>query len=169
MDLLDQAAFRQFVNTVGVIIAQSGGQWAAMSAEWCTPVSISPRLVGVYVGDTRFTWTVVQSADAFGLSLLAENQAALSKQLGNLSGHNVDKRPWWWEQSVAGRALDVRLIDGAHAWYECRIQDILTVGDHRLVVGAPVATQAFLDRPPLLYRGGRYHQLGLRLEKPSDA
>lgn len=164
--LLDHRAFRQFVNTVGVMVAQAEGRWAAMSAEWCTPVSIEPRLLGVYVGDSRYTWSVVERADSFGLSLLSEHQAALSKQLGNLSGHDVDKRPWWWGDSEPGEALPVRLLQGAHTWYECRIVDRVAVGDHRLVVGAPVAARVFDERRPLLYRGGRYHQLGAVLEKP---
>lgn len=167
--LLDHTAFRQFVNTVGVVVAEADGQWAAMSAEWCTPVSIEPRLLGVYVGDSRFTWSVVERADSFGLSLLAEPQAALSKQLGNVSGRDVDKRPWWWADSEPGEALPVRLIGGACSWYECRIVDRITVGDHRLVVGAPVAARVFADRRPLVYRGGRYHQLGPVLEKPGPS
>ncbi|MDA8200019.1 MAG: flavin reductase family protein [Thermaerobacter sp.] len=164
--LLDRAAFRQFVNTVGVLVAAADGQWAAMSAEWCTPVSIEPRLLGVYVGDTRFTWSVVEHADSFGLSLLSEAQAALSKQLGNVSGRDVDKRPWWWAQSEPGQTLPVRLIGGAASWYECRIVDRIQVGDHWLVVGEPMAARVFADRRPLVYRGGRYHQLGPVLEKP---
>jgi len=166
--LLDAAAFRQFVNTVGVITVGTDGAWNAMSAEWCTPVSIEPRLLGVYVGDSRYTWTLLQQATCFGLSLLAEDQAGWSKQLGNLSGHTVDKRPWWWEDSEPGTVLPVRLLRGAHTWYECRIVEVVPVGDHRLVVGEPVASRVFSGRPPLLYRGGRYHRLGPIIEKPPE-
>lgn len=164
--LLDHKAFRQFVNTVGVIVVEAGGRWAAMSAEWCTPVSIEPRLLGVYVGDTRFTWSVVERAASFGLSLLSERQAALSKQLGSVSGRDMDKRPWWWADSQPGEALPVRLIGDAQSWYECRIVDRIPVGDHWLVVGEPVVARVFADRRPLVYRGGRYHKLGPVLEKP---
>lgn len=162
---LDARAFRRFVNTVGVITVSHAGRDNAMSAEWCTPVSIEPRLIGVFVGYTRYTWTLVEESPVFGLSLLADHQAALSHDLGDVSGAEQDKAPLWAAWREAGQVLAVSLIREAQAQYECEKVSVHAYGDHALVVGRPVAARIDEDRSPLLYQGGRYHHLGPQVVK----
>lgn len=164
--LLDSQAFRRFVNTVGVVAAEADGQFAALAAEWCTPVSIEPRLLGVYVGHERFSMTVLAHAEAFGLSILAAGQAGLSHELGSRTGWHEPKRPWWEPWAEWGAVLRVPLVKGASAVYECVVEDRRTYGDHVLLVARPVAARTAGDDDPLLYHGGRYFRLGALVEKP---
>lgn len=164
--LLDARAFRRFVNTVGVITVAYAGRENAMSAEWCTPVSIEPRLIGVFVGYTRYTWALIEQSPVFGLSLLADHQATLSHDLGDVSGAERDKAPLWADWREAGQVLPVSLIREAQAQYECEKVSCHPYGDHALVVGRPVASRIDEARQPLLYQGGRYHHLGPQVDKP---
>ena len=166
--LLDAAAFRRFVNTVGVVAVVHQGHVLAMTAEWCTPVSIEPHLVGVYVGTARFTETGMEEARMFGLSLLSDEQADLSHVLGSVSGWDVDKESLWDERRVMGTRLPVPLVKGASAHYECDVVTSHRVGDHVLWVGRPVAARLAGPDAPLLYHGGRYFRLGAQVPKPDE-
>ena len=51
---IDREAWR-FINSVSIITVAVDGVVNAMSAEWCAPVSLKPPLIGVFVGEERFT------------------------------------------------------------------------------------------------------------------
>lgn len=138
-----------------------------MAAEWTTPISIEPRLIGVYVGDTRYTWELIQEAAVFGLSLLADDQAEVSHVFGSFSGRDDVKKERLRDWLVTGEHLLAPVVRNAAAQFECRVVDRHRYGDHILVVGDPVsAAVAEVDRP-LLYHGGRYHRLGTEIQKPT--
>ena len=153
---------------MGVVAVTREGTTNAMAAEWTTPISIEPRLIGVYVGDTRYTWELIRDATVFGLSLLTERQGGVSHVLGSYSGREDPKRsrlPQWLQP---GTVLPVPLVRDASAHFECRLVDRHRYGDHILVVGSPVAARVIEEDRPLLYHGGRYHRLGPQLPKPES-
>ncbi len=158
--LLDHRAFRRFVNTVAIVGVAVGDVVNAMAAEWTTPVSIEPRLLGVYIGDTRYTGELMEQTDIFGISLLSERQAHLAHLLGSWSGRALDKVAEVGPELEWGSVEHVPLIRGAQAQYECRVHSRMVLGDHVLVVGAPVAARITDRAAPLLYHGGTYHRLG---------
>jgi flavin reductase (DIM6/NTAB) family NADH-FMN oxidoreductase RutF len=163
--LLDHRAFRRFVNTVAVVGVAVGDAVNAMAAEWCTPVSIEPRLLGVYIGDTRYTGELMDQATVFGISLLSDRQAHLAHLLGSWSGRERNKAAEIGNQLEWGAVERVPLVRDAQAQYECRIHSRTGLGDHILVVGAPVAARINGQAAPLLYHGGTYHRLGPLIPK----
>ncbi len=164
--LLDATAFRRFVNSVGVVAVGRDDHVLAMTAEWCTPVSLAPRLLGVYVGAGRFTETGMEAAAAFGLSLLTASQASLAHVLGSTSGWQQDKEPLWAADRIRGPVLGVPLVAGASAHFECEVVDAHVVGDHVLWIGRPVGAGVSGPDAPLLYHSGRYWSLGPIIAKP---
>ncbi len=158
--LLDHRAFRRFVNTVAIVGVAVGDVVNAMAAEWATPVSIEPRLLGVYVGDTRYTGELMEQTEVFGISLLSEEQAQLAHLLGSWSGRELNKAAEVGSGFEWGAVEHVPLIRGAQAQYECRVHSRTVLGDHILVVGAPRAARINDQAAPLLYHGGTYHRLG---------
>ncbi len=64
-----------------------------------------------------------------------------------------------WERGTRGRPHLV----GAVAVLDCDVDQVLTVGDHELVIGRVVAvTVPTPDPDPLLFAGGRFRALARR-------
>jgi flavin reductase (DIM6/NTAB) family NADH-FMN oxidoreductase RutF len=59
----------------------------------------------------------------------------------------------WIERSAGPGLAD------AVAWIDCRIHDEHDAGDHTIVVGLVLATEAAEDRAPLVFFRGRYGTL----------
>ena len=49
------------------------------------------------------------------------------------------------------------LFDEALAWIDCRIESVVDIGDHHLVVGRVEALELFGGDAPLLFHRGSYH------------
>ncbi len=161
-------AFRLFVNSVVAVSTRAVDTVNAMSAEWCTPVSIDPVLLGVLVGHTRWTHALIGESSQVGLSLLAEDQATIAHDLGDSSGRSNDKLgangPAWF----SGPILGLPLIEGAAAHFECHVVAVHTVGDHDLIIGSPVWSATTILAKPLVYHRGHYYQLPEPLRKPES-
>lgn len=160
-------AFRLFVNSVVAVSTREHEAVNAMSAEWCTPLSITPVLLGVLVGHSRWTHTLIQKTDQVGLSLLAEDQAGVAHLLGDSSGRDHNKLngegPAWF----SGPLLGLPLISGAAAHFECHVSAVYTVGDHDLIVAVPAWSEVAQHAKPLVYHRGRYFKLPEPLRKPT--
>lgn len=160
-------AFRLFVNSVVAVSTRTETVVNAMSAEWCTPLSIEPVLLGALVGHSRWTHALIGDTSHIGLSLLAEGQASIAHHLGDTSGRIHDKLdatgPAWFPGPVFG----LPLIEGAAAHFECQVVAVHAAGDHDLIVGSPVWSGITPFAKPLVYHRGRYYQLPEPLNKPA--
>ncbi len=159
-------AFRLFVNSVVAVSTRDRETVNAMSAEWCTPLSITPVLLGVLVGHSRWTHTLIQRTWQVGLSLLAEDQAGVAHLLGDSSGRDHNKLNGNGLDWFLGPSLGLPLITGAAAHFECQVTAVHTVGDHDLIVVAPVWSGSAANAKPLVYHRGRYFNLPEPLRKP---
>ncbi|MEX2356483.1 MAG: flavin reductase family protein [Thermaerobacterales bacterium] len=158
MSEVDRSAWR-FCNSVGIITVTAGGRMNAMAAEWFTPVSINPPLLGVFVGLDRYTHHLMEETPYWAVSLLGERQTDISVYTGRFSGYEVDKLDTFPIPLTAAKHIPAPLIQGAAAHFECRTVAKHLYGDHTLYVGHPIRAAADPDAPlPLVYyKGGMYH------------
>jgi flavin reductase (DIM6/NTAB) family NADH-FMN oxidoreductase RutF len=100
----------------------------------------------------------LHSARKFGVSFLSEEQEAISTvfakrgdpEQGSLRGVPFHAGPH-----------GTPLLDGAIAYLECRVSDVLPGGDHDLFVGEALGGEIVRsDAPPLLFFRGRYRKIG---------
>jgi flavin reductase (DIM6/NTAB) family NADH-FMN oxidoreductase RutF len=160
-------AFRLFVNSVVAVSTRDRETVNAMSAEWCTPLSIAPVLLGVLVGHSRWTHSLIQRTWQAGLSLLAEDQAGVAHLLGDSSGRDHNKLNGDGPDWFSGPSLGLPLIRAAAAHFECQVTAVHTVGDHDLIVMAPVWCGVATHAKPLVYHRGHYFTLPEPLCKPA--
>jgi flavin reductase (DIM6/NTAB) family NADH-FMN oxidoreductase RutF len=156
---IDREAWR-FINSVSVITVVVDGVVNAMSAEWCAPVSLKPPLIGVFVGEERFTRGLIERATTFGVSLLAEDQAWIGRACGRHSGSAVDKIRAFQIPTEPAQYIDAPLIVGAAAQFECRVLDRRVYGSHMLVVGEPLRAVGDPAKRAIAYSRGRFYRLG---------
>lgn len=147
-----------FATGVTVVTTRVDGADHAMTANSFTSVSLDPLLVLVSVDKTARWHAAVAGAQAFGVSVLAADQAATSRLFAT-RGRPLDVRAagiGFHEGTETG----VVLFDGALATFECTVSERHDAGDHTLVVGAVLAVDTPApDAAPLVFYRGDYRTL----------
>jgi 3-hydroxy-9,10-secoandrosta-1,3,5(10)-triene-9,17-dione monooxygenase reductase component len=131
-------------STNSVTGAQNGmivGTFASLSME--------PALVTFSVTHTSSSWPQISAADRFSVSLLAEDQQQVCRALSakgedKLGSVNWSESPWGTPH-----------IQGALAWFDCRIEQQVVAGDHLIVI-ASVLDMTPGEGNPLIFHGGRF-------------
>ncbi|MEP7054734.1 MAG: flavin reductase family protein [Actinomycetota bacterium] len=159
---LDPLSFRRaaglFATGVTVVTTRVEGVDHAMTANSFTSVSLDPLLVLVSVDKTARWHAAIAEANVFGVSVLAADQAAVSRLFAT-RGRPLDVR----EAGIGlieGPETGVVLFDHALATFECRVSDTHDAGDHTLVVGTVLAFHTpHPDASPLVFFRGEYRTL----------
>lgn len=148
-----RSAYGCFPSGVVAVSALRDGEPVSMVASSFVAISIEPPLVAFCVQWTSKTWESLSSLPRLGVSVLGD-------------GHNVSVR------RLASRAEDkfnelqfavsdegAVFIDGANAWFDCTIENVLPAGDHGIVL---LRINALTLRPqvePLVFHGSMFRRL----------
>lgn len=135
-----------------VTVADASGGDVAMTVSAMVSLSLSPPLLMVSIGDDATIAAAMRGATMFGVSVLAEDQAALSARFAAREGHGLGGVDHG--RGPHGSAL----LAGAVAHLECRVAARHRGGDHTMVVGEVLHATAF-DRPPLLHHRRAYRRI----------
>jgi 3-hydroxy-9,10-secoandrosta-1,3,5(10)-triene-9,17-dione monooxygenase reductase component len=112
-------------------------------------LSMEPALVTFSVMHSSTSWPKIAVAEQFSISLLAEDQQQVCRAL---SAKGEDKLSTVsWSESDWGTPR----INGSLAWFDCRIEQQFTAGDH-LVIIASVLDMTPGEGAPLIFHGGRF-------------
>lgn len=145
-----RTALGRFATGVTVITTEHDGTIHGMTANAFMSVSLDPPLVLVSVNHRATTHKFLEASKRFGVSILAEKQAALSdhfarRPVEGLELHFVEKH-------------SVPLIEGAVAHLIAHVVDMHPAGDHTLFIGQ-VEYLEWFEGKPLIFFGGNYHHL----------
>jgi flavin reductase (DIM6/NTAB) family NADH-FMN oxidoreductase RutF len=153
----DQAVLRQafgcFPSGVTALCGMVGNAPHGMAASSFTSVSLEPPFVSVCVAHTSATWPVLSKLPRLGVSVLAEDHAAV---VTSLAAKNTDRFDGVvWESSSAGAVF----VHGSTLWLECSVETQLPAGDHDIVLLRIQALHTYPDVSPMVFHGSRYRQL----------
>jgi flavin reductase (DIM6/NTAB) family NADH-FMN oxidoreductase RutF len=154
---IDAATFRSVMGavptgvTVLTIVDRAGSDHGMTVGAFCS-LSLSPPLVLACIGDDATIATEMREATNFGISVLAQDQAALSRRFADREG-----RGFGGVAHVRG-PLGTILLDGAVAQMECRVTARHRGGDHTIVVGEIMHAVAN-EGTPLVHHRGAYARL----------
>jgi flavin reductase (DIM6/NTAB) family NADH-FMN oxidoreductase RutF len=141
-----------------VILAtsRSGGKSNIITLGWHCPLSFKPPLVGISVGKTRFSHSLIQNEREFVISIPTESMLEKVLLIGSRSGRDVDKFPEFGLTPLQATAVKPPLIKECPINIECRVVAELDAGDHTLFSGEVVASHASPLKEKLLFdMGGR--------------
>jgi flavin reductase (DIM6/NTAB) family NADH-FMN oxidoreductase RutF len=140
-----------------LVSAESGGRRNVMAAAWSMPLDFTPPKVAVVLDKQTFTRTLVEESGCFVLGVPSVAIAELTRQVGNASGHDVDKFADGAIVAEPGPATGAPLVAGCVAWLECRrIPEEHVEKRYDLFLGEVVAAWAD-DR---VFRDGRWDFAG---------
>lgn len=149
-----RAALGRFSSGVTVITVETAaGEVHGMTASSFCSVSLRPPLVLVCIDHLAETYLHVRERGRFGVSILRDDQEALSEFFADPE-RNPD----------AARRLDIRydrmrsgtpVVSGTLASLDCSVVQAHAAGDHTIFV-AEVSEVSVSEGAPLVYFRGRY-------------
>ena len=142
--------------TTGVCILgakRRDGVSIGMTVNSFTSVSLEPPLVLVCLGVESPRSRAVIDSGRFSVSMLADDQRALSNHFARPGEGLVPATGW--REGLNGAPV----MEGAAAIVECAIETTSTSGNHMIVIGLVTHTQIDPGREPLLYFRGGYRLL----------
>lgn len=153
-----RGAAGQIASGVAIVITMVDGAPHAATASSGVIASVDPPLLAVFFSvGTRMHECLVQSG-SFTANLLAQPDHALARRFANPA-----RSSGWAGFSgveLIQRDLAPPLLARAAVWFDCRVSQVVEMGDHTCFVGEVVACGRDPDTPPLLYYRGRFHGLG---------
>lgn len=123
-----RTAFGIFPTGVVAVAAEVDGEVTGLAASSFTSVSLDPPLVSVSIASTSKTWPDLRRASHLGVTVLAEHQASICRQLAGPVNHRFDGVPL-----AASDAGAVTLDDGL-AHFDCSVYREVEAGDHIIVL-----------------------------------
>jgi flavin reductase (DIM6/NTAB) family NADH-FMN oxidoreductase RutF len=126
--VLLRQAFGTFPSGVVAVAAKVEGRLIGLAASSFTSVSIDPPLVSFSVANRSKTWPDLRRADYLGLTILADQQGDLARQLAGPVELRFD------HVEVAHSDLGAVTIVGGLAQFDTTIYREVEAGDHTLVL-----------------------------------
>ena len=144
--------YDMLVMGVYIVAAQHQGKRGGLALAWATQVAKDRFLI--CVGSQSATRDLILASQAFGLSVLGQDQIALARAFGERSSRDVDKFAVVpFHTAVTGSPL----LDNCVAAYDCRLEDVLDHDSHKLIIGCVVAAERIGDDAQrLIYRQEDY-------------
>ncbi len=146
-------AFGRFPTGVAAVCGLEAGSPLGMVASSFTSVSLEPPLVLICAAHSSRTWPRLAKLASLGLSILGEGDEGVVRRLTAPVRDRFTDLAWSASQDGAV------LLEGAAAWFECRIDGQVRGGDHDVVLLSIDAVQVFADVAPLVFHASQFTKL----------
>jgi flavin reductase (DIM6/NTAB) family NADH-FMN oxidoreductase RutF len=148
-------AFGAFATGVTIVTTRDGGGApVGFTANSFASVSLDPPLLLVCLASTASSYPAFRETEGFAVNILSAAQRGLSTAFATRGVDKFAGVDW------TGRTTGAPVLDGAVAWFDCRMHEIVPAGDHVILIGR-VVDFAANDSAPLGYCRGAYVTFGL--------
>lgn len=101
-----------------------------MVADWLTPLSFNPFLLGVAISPKRYTHKLITSLKELVVAVPTEELLPQVWKAGTLSGASVNKKELLKLTFVPSKKVKVPSIKECAANLECKVKNVIATGDH---------------------------------------
>lgn len=148
-------AFGTFMTGVTVVTAiANDGTTVGFTANSFSSVSMDPPMLLVCPGKFLSSYKTFANCTHFAVNILAEGQEGISNIFASSKGDRFAQVPHRLDEH------GVPLVDGAVVQFSCVTHQVVSAGDHCILVGE-VVDFARTEGLGLGYVGGQYFSLGL--------
>jgi flavin reductase (DIM6/NTAB) family NADH-FMN oxidoreductase RutF len=149
-----RSAFGRFATGVTIVTCRDvDDQPVGLTANSFSSLSLDPPLLLWSLRRASPSLAAFEAASHFVVNVLAESQVELSR---SFASRRADKfADGTWSEGLGGALV----LAGCAAVFECRTEQRLDGGDHRLFIGR-VLRSADLGVAPLVFHAGHYRMLG---------
>jgi flavin reductase len=147
----------QFATGVTVVAARHGPLLAGMTANAIATISIDPPILMASIARKAETHNAIIGSHAFAASVLADDQQELAECFAQPTTAAKLTRfcDAAWHEAETGSPI----LEGALAYFDCRLIERHAGGDHTIFLGEIVAAGFRDDAEPLLWYGSHYRRL----------
>jgi flavin reductase (DIM6/NTAB) family NADH-FMN oxidoreductase RutF len=146
-------AFGHFPSGVIAVAAQVGPDLIGLAASTFVPVSLDPPLVSFCVQNTSATWPKLRDLPALGISVLGESHDEAARTLAAKSGDRFAGL-----QTVSADSGAV-FVEGTNVWLESCIEQLVSAGDHTIVILRITDLNVRADTPPIVFHRSVFRRL----------
>lgn len=158
---IDSGDFRKvlgnFPTGVTVVTALGADRPIGVAIGSFASVSLDPPLVGFFLGTQSGSWPPMEAAGHFCVNVLRADQMELcgvmaSKSDAKFEGVETTPAPW----------SEAPVLPGIQAFIDCRIEQVIELGDHNLIVGRVMHLDMGPDGDagPMVFFQGQYGTFG---------
>lgn len=144
-----RATLGHFCTGVTIVTAVADRSPAGLTCQSFSALSLDPPTVLVCPGKGSTSWPRIESAGAFCVNVLAEDQEELCRGFAMKGADKFAGVGW-----TPGPFTGAPVITGSLAWIECRLEQVHDAGDHVIAVGQVLDLKSSAGRPLLFFRGG---------------
>jgi flavin reductase (DIM6/NTAB) family NADH-FMN oxidoreductase RutF len=120
-----------------------------MTAAWISQVSLQPPMLMVSMAPARYTHNLIKESGYFAVNTLSEGQEDIAQIFGFRSGRKFDK---FKDIPYFDAPNGSPVLDQALAFFECKVTETFTAGDHTLFIGNVVEAKILKsDMKPLIF------------------
>jgi flavin reductase len=152
-----RAMMGRFATGVSVVAARHGPLLSGMTASAIASISIDPPLMMASIATKAETHAAIVGSHAFAISVLADDQRPLAECFAQptTAGKLTRFCGAAWHEAETGSPI----LDGALAYFDCRLTERHGGGDHTIFLGEVVAAGFREDAEPLLWYASGYRRL----------
>jgi flavin reductase (DIM6/NTAB) family NADH-FMN oxidoreductase RutF len=152
-----RAMLGRFATGVTVVAARHGPLLAGMTANAIASISMDPPLMMASISRRAETHGAIIGSHAFAVSVLSRDQRDLAECFAQPTTAVKLKRfcDADWDEAETGSPI----LEGALAYFDCRLIDRHDGGDHAVFIGEIVAAGYREDAEPLLWYASGYREL----------
>jgi flavin reductase len=146
----------RFATGVTVVTARHGPLLAGMTANAIASISVDPPLMMASIARKAETHGAILGSHAFAVNVLTAEQRPLAECFAQPTTAQKLTRfcDAAWNEAETGSPI----LDGALAYFDCRLTVRHDGGDHTIFLGEVVAAGCQDDAEPLLWYGSDYRR-----------
>jgi len=145
---------KAITHGVYIVTTRTKEKVNGMTAAWVSQVSMQPLLLMVSIAPARYTHGLIKDSGYFAINSLAEGQEDIAQFFGFRTGRKFDK---FKDIAYFDAPNGSPVLSQALAFFECKLIETFTAGDHSLFVGNIVEAKILKsDQNPLMFRWEDY-------------
>jgi len=151
-------ALRAWTTGVAVVTARYEDQQYGMTVNSFSSVSLEPPVVSLTLKQLTHTHDLVIKSGAFAVTILSSEQKELSDRFAGKIPNIMDR---FKEVQTDKLSIDVPIIKGGMAYFDCRVMNSMPIGENTLFVAevTAVSRDGEDEKKPLVYHNRVYWKL----------
>ncbi len=149
------------------LTASHEGKSNVTAVDWLMPVSIKPPMLAVALNNKSFSLDLLSHSKEFCVCVLPDSMKEKAAQVGASSGQVIDKVEEYQVKLTRADKVSAPLVFGAVGAVECRVIQMMSGGDHTVVLGEVVEIHFPEDedaKKPVLFNWGSKTYFGMSKE-----
>lgn len=153
-----KAVMGSFASGVTVVTTVDGdGRKWGLTVSAFSSLSLDPPLCLVCIDKRAGSLAALTGARKFAVNVLSDAQESVSNTFASRADDKFAA-----VAHEAGPATGCPVFPGALAWMECELRDVVSGGDHDILIGEIRSTHTDPNAKPLLYWRGAYGDITSR-------